>query len=1001
MGGKSGQTIGYHYIMSTLSGLCRGPIDELCAISADDKKAWTGQADDGSLQAINVPKLFGGEKEEGGLQGLFRVNMGAPDQIIPGAESGSTIGPLANSGRSPLWSLTLAFFGGPYPSGTLPDLRALIASKSGGTVSQLRGVVTVWYDGLIASMNPYPKPWKFRLRRTNKGWWNDDPFYPAKAAIYIGAETAGGDDPTTYVKAMNPAHILYEICTNPEWGRGIPRSFMNDASFIYAANTLCDEGFGLCLMWYRKEPIKDFIQTVLDHVGATMYVDRETGLITMRMIRGDYDPNTIPLFTPSTGLLSIEEDTSASSDVTVSEVVCTGHDPRTNKDIEARSQNIAAWQAQGVANSLPVSYPGIPDKALLQRLADRDLKIHASGLKKYIVRLDRRAWRLPPGAVFRISDPRRNVSNVILRAAEIDDGKMIDGVITVKTMQDVFSLASTSYITPVEGGWTPPVDLPGVITNYDTMEASYRDANRLLSPADFNTITEDDAFVAGMAAPTDGGYQYVFSAKADGETDYGTASPFGYTPTFTITSTITPLDTTFTIANVIGEPPSVGEALRVGDEIMRVDAVSDLDLTVARGCVDTIPQTHSVNARGWCIDDEMSTDGRTYVTGDIVDSQFQSKTVAGTLSETLASHDTVTMIGRFIRPYPPADVKVDGTSIYSLSGLYTEPTITFVDRNRVAEADQLVSHTESGVTAEAGTTYNLVVKLLDNTVLRTEVISSGWQYDSTMQTTDGSPAAVKMTLESERDGYPSWQHYQFTVGITVDPLAVPAWVEDLRAPSGDLPIIALDFENERYWRSDTNAEILESDMLEQNDDWGYYTAGQVAPGLGLTDAEIGTTVPVGGHYGSYGVFKSDIATLIGDEVSVVMKQSCPTNTGWSYFFYTDLPDYTAQRFYQGHQLAVNILIYAYEDGVQDIKQHVVTDATALVPFKTAFTIEQTRQALSKDGAAIVTLSNTTMGTPYTHICIGAPGTDGTDIGYLQSLVVYPVQPDADLPTLST
>jgi hypothetical protein len=45
MGGKkSGQTIGYHYMMTLLIGDCRGPVNEYLAIEGDDKIAWQGNA---------------------------------------------------------------------------------------------------------------------------------------------------------------------------------------------------------------------------------------------------------------------------------------------------------------------------------------------------------------------------------------------------------------------------------------------------------------------------------------------------------------------------------------------------------------------------------------------------------------------------------------------------------------------------------------------------------------------------------------------------------------------------------------------------------------------------------------------------------------------------------------------------------------------------------------------------------------------------------------------
>jgi hypothetical protein len=192
MGGKSKQTIGYHYLFSMLFGIGRGPLNELRTIMVADKIAWEGPLCSGDVQAITKPDLFGGEKGEGGIQGPFRLFFGAPDQVLPGAGT-------VNCGfKGPLAGVR-----------TLPDVKTTI----GGLISEFRGVTMLWFDGLISSMNPYPKEWSFRVRRYSAGWYNDVCWYPIKSVIFMAAG---------HVHAMNPAHIIYQCLTDPVWGRGLP-----------------------------------------------------------------------------------------------------------------------------------------------------------------------------------------------------------------------------------------------------------------------------------------------------------------------------------------------------------------------------------------------------------------------------------------------------------------------------------------------------------------------------------------------------------------------------------------------------------------------------------------------------------------------------------------------------------------------------------------------------------------------------------------------------------
>lgn len=755
--GKKAQTIGYHYLFSLYWGLCRGPINELVEIKAGDLTAWRGNSCADEVEYIHKPDLFGGEKKEGGIQGPFAVFQGAPDQVLPGAQTvdAGKVGTDMPDNVGGL--LKVVFTGGLIAGRTLPSIKALIGEK----MSEMRGVVTLWFDGLVTSMNPYPKEWKFRVRRSSKGWMNDDPWYPEKAAIYLrpdflslvtdgqwignsidgstgrvwfdGGVASVGDTitinghtltmvagdvfddglnvgigngefrpaynlfrvinrnvellkakaempssnvvrielvSTDGIHAMNGAHIIYEACTNASWGRGLPREEMGD-SFVYAANRLCDEGFGLCIAWYRKEDIDEFIKTVLNYIGGAVYVDRESGKTELKLIRDDYTLDEIPLFTPDSGLLDIVEDDSQASDTAYNEVIVTGHSPITDQDIQVRSHNLAARISQGSTATLDLAYPGLPTLALCSRVAQRDLRVHAAGLKKYDVRLDRRAWRITPGSVIRVADPRRNLGMVVLRVGEIDDGNMASGEIKAKCVQDVFGLPATSFVQPVASQWSAPSAYPKAATA-EAFELSYRDLY-LNSQQDDSALDDGDSFVGVYAAsPQPNSFQYDLVTKPGGNVSYETDGTHGYTANFVVTNALAPLDTLLHIgaSQELPEPDEqislVGQALVIGDETMRIDAFDHeaMTMTVARGAGDTIPQAHPAGARAWLADDDVGSDEKLYQDGETVNAKVLPRTGQGVLLESAAAPLTVKMVGRAARPYPPADVRLYRTHRY-------------------------------------------------------------------------------------------------------------------------------------------------------------------------------------------------------------------------------------------------------------------------------------------------------------------------------------------------
>lgn len=144
--------VGFKYFFGIHMGISRGPVDELVEIKVGDKTVWRGNQSASGEVTVDAPDVFGGEAAEGGVQGPLTVMMGEPDQVAPVA--------LGTVLKTPM-----------------PGFRRRF---------------TVFFDGLISMMNPYPKPWKFRVRRALKGW-DGDPWYPEKAVISLTRPVSSGE----------------------------------------------------------------------------------------------------------------------------------------------------------------------------------------------------------------------------------------------------------------------------------------------------------------------------------------------------------------------------------------------------------------------------------------------------------------------------------------------------------------------------------------------------------------------------------------------------------------------------------------------------------------------------------------------------------------------------------------------------------------------------------------------------------------------------------------
>ena len=870
MGGKKKKvTIGYKYFMGLHMGICRGPIDALRQIRVGDKVAWTGKLSTNSSTFINQPKLFGGEEQEGGIEGMLDFMTGHKEQ----------------------------------------PRNARLSAMLGGLTSAFRGVATVFYDGLVCAMSPYPKEWSFMVQKTKAGWHGGECWYPQKCEIpfyereidalqitwsktegnpytfntpsdvagwssspsfhsviqadqgsitfptgigkvglfwmnilapngvknafslnvqvlfddsgkCIGSsgvsfETGEGPPPVTgYPRsqgvlvhipksspgwsawlcfacvdgkdietglplgsdsnhrarvyavlpagfeylAMNPAHILRRLYTDPSIGRGLPASRLDEDSWRAAADKFYAEGFGLCLKWARTGSIADFAAEVINHAGAVVYTSRRTGKIVLKAIRDDYDVTDLPLYTPDTGLLGFDDDEASAQTGGINEIVVNYKDPVAKADKAVREKNLGAIMAAGgITISESVDYPGIPTEALARRVARRDLQAKSGFIKRFSVRLDRRGRDIMPGGVFRISDASRGIENMVLRAGRVEYGTITDGTITVTALQDVFGLPSTVYREPEDSAYVPPDTSVRAPELQAAMEAPYRDLVQAMSASDLAILAPDAGYLhAAAVRPTTLSQSFALQTRV-APAAYATAADMAaFCPGGKLSAALDYLDTAavLTDAQALDELQP-GTAALIGSEIVRVDAVdvATSTLTIARGCADTVPAQHAAGTAVLCYDGWGGDDQTEYMSGVSVEAKLLTNTGAGQLSASVAPVQSVTFDSRAARPYPPGDVKLNGQRYpQEITG---DLEITWAHRDRLLQADNLIDALQPSVGPEPGTTY--AVELYDaasSTLLHSEtgistttavVPSTAFAYDN------------RLELYSVRDGLESLQ----------------------------------------------------------------------------------------------------------------------------------------------------------------------------------------------------------------------------------------------------
>jgi hypothetical protein len=161
----------------------------------------------------------------------------------------------------------------------------------------------------------------------------------------------------------------------------------------------------------------------------------------------------------------------------------------------------------------------------------------------------------------------------------------------------------------------------------------------------------------------------------------------------------------------------VGSLASIGSEIMRVDAIvatgSTATVTLGRGCLDTVPQSHAAGVFVSFWGDVAGSDRVEHFEFEAVSVKLLTRTNRGTLKVASAPTDVVTFGQRAIRPYPPGNLQINGgyADVLAVGDL----TITWVGRDRTLQTTSVFeSHTAGNIGPEGGVTYRVRAVAVDD-----------------------------------------------------------------------------------------------------------------------------------------------------------------------------------------------------------------------------------------------------------------------------------------------
>lgn len=561
---------------------------------------------------------------------------------------------------------------------------------------------------------------------------------------------------------MNPAHAIRECLTNSDWGMGYPAGDIDDTVFQAVADVLYDEKLGISFVWDRSMDIEKFMEEILRHIDASLFVSRRTGKWNIKLVRKDYDVGSLITF-DKTNVSSVSNPNRVAFGELSNSVTVKYWNYKTGTDDSVTVSDTAlAKIQQDQLISATVNYPCFTNKRNAVIAAQRDLRALSSGYFSCTLIANSDAEDLNIGSPFIFNWPEWQIYNMVMRVTGISFGDGINNKIRITASEDIYATSTTAQIVVDSGtGWVDPSQPPGSISEQVAFEVPYFEAVQNYGQTNVDDALEgnpDAGYVISAASRPDG----AINARmwTDAGSGYTEAAMLDFCPFGVLTEEIDPDQTTFILSNFSDlDEVELGSYAMIGEEetaeFIRIDTIdtSTGEVVCGRGCLDTTPKRHFAGVNVFFLDVFSAADQTEYNSGETISVKLTSITGQGQFDVDSATPMEVVLSRRAFRPYPPGQFQIN--SIYypsddpPLSGTLT---MSWVGRDRVQQTSgEIYDHTFGNIGPEAGTTYR-IQGYIDGVLVHTnEPVTTGETW------APSGEGLVKVEIHSKRDGYYSFQ----------------------------------------------------------------------------------------------------------------------------------------------------------------------------------------------------------------------------------------------------
>jgi hypothetical protein len=585
----------------------------------------------------------------------------------------------------------------------------VIVTQHSHTASAYHGKCYAVFKQLYVGTSNYLKPLAFVVRRC------PDPLSQGPSIANIAGDA-------------NPALAVYECLTNVDYGLGIPTARMDATSFAAAAVTLAAEGLGISMQFDTQASADQLVGEILRHCDGLVYTDPATGLFTIVLARGGYDPSTLPVLTVDN--IPGTPDFSRGSWSETSNLLNVRYSSRAAnfEDRTIRAYDPANIAVTGEVRPQIIDFKGISSEAAAALVAMRVLKTLTYPLAKIKLVANRSAWQFRPGGLFRFTWVPLGVVNQVFRITRISYGELTDGKISIDAVEDIFGINSVAFVAPPGSGWANPAGAATPCSAAQLVELPY-----LLQQSESLPLGIYALAMAGRDPAVNEKSFEIWLNPGSGFADSGIASSFCPVGVLNAAyaSGLAAFDSTGFVLSATGgvDLDQLAAAsstdfangvnlCMIDNEIMAWTTPtlnSDGTYTiagVARGLLDTVPANHALGAKVFFFSLGANVTKPTPYAADLtVTARFTPNSSVDQLLFSAASDVTLTTRSRHLRPYPPGNISVNGHA-YGVrpATVAGDLTVTWSSRNRLTQV-LTVQQDAADVAGEVGQFFTVQKKI--------------------------------------------------------------------------------------------------------------------------------------------------------------------------------------------------------------------------------------------------------------------------------------------------